>query len=60
METKLFERLVESITQMKGIIDGKRVPLRTFSEFLARLDKNPMPNERLIKTMQTSAPWDKK
>lgn len=31
-----------------------------FAEFLIRLDKAPMPNERLIKTMQTKAPWDKK
>lgn len=30
-----------------------------FSAFLARLDEPPRPNERLRKTMQTSAPWDK-
>jgi uncharacterized protein (DUF1778 family) len=30
-----------------------------YAEFLHRLDKAPMPNERLIKTMQTKAPWDK-
>lgn len=30
-----------------------------YSEFLKRLDKTPMPNARLIKTMQTKAPWDK-
>ena len=30
-----------------------------YAEFLQRLDKAPMPNERLIKTMQTKAPWDK-
>lgn len=27
--------------------------------FLARLDMPPMPNERLRKTMQMPAPWDK-
>lgn len=31
-----------------------------YAEFLYRLDKAPMPNERLIKTMRTKAPWDKK
>jgi uncharacterized protein (DUF1778 family) len=31
-----------------------------YAEFLARLDMPPQPNERLRKTMQTSAPWDKK
>ena len=28
-----------------------------YSEFLARLDMPPKPNERLRKTMQTPAPW---
>lgn len=27
--------------------------------FLARLDMPPQPNERLRRTMQTKAPWDK-
>lgn len=31
-----------------------------YMEFLTRLDKKPLPNDRLIKTMQTEAPWDKK
>lgn len=31
-----------------------------YAEFLARLDMPPQPNERLRKTMQTPAPWDKK
>lgn len=31
-----------------------------YAEFLNRLDQPPCPNERLRKTMQTSAPWDKK
>ncbi len=30
-----------------------------FAQFLARLDEQPDPNERLRKTMQTPAPWDK-
>lgn len=30
-----------------------------YAEFLARLDMPPNPNERLRKTMQTTAPWDK-
>lgn len=30
-----------------------------YAEFLARLDMPPSPNERLRKTMQTPAPWDK-
>lgn len=29
-----------------------------YTEFLARLDAPPQPNERLRKTMQTSAPWE--
>lgn len=28
------------------------------ADFLAKLDMPPNPNERLRKTMQTSAPWD--
>lgn len=30
MDTKLFERLVESMTQMNEIIDGERSPSREF------------------------------
>jgi uncharacterized protein (DUF1778 family) len=30
-----------------------------YSEFLARLDMPPKPNERLRKTMQTPAPWQR-
>jgi len=30
-----------------------------YAEFLARLDMPPRPNERLRKTMQTPAPWEK-
>ena len=28
-----------------------------YAEFLARLDATPQPNERLRKTMRTTAPW---
>lgn len=30
-----------------------------YAQFLAKLDQQPDPNERLRKTMQTPAPWDK-
>jgi len=30
-----------------------------YSEFLARLDMPPKPNERLRKTMQTPPPWER-
>lgn len=30
-----------------------------YAAFLARLDMPPQPSERLRKTMQTPAPWDK-
>lgn len=30
-----------------------------YAAFLARLDLPPQPNERLRKTMQTPAPWEK-
>ena len=31
---------------------------KAYAEFLARLDAPPQPNERLLKTMRTSAPWE--
>lgn len=31
---------------------------KAYREFLKRLDARPRPNERLIKSMQTPAPWD--
>jgi uncharacterized protein (DUF1778 family) len=34
------------------------VSFKTYSEFLARLDAPPRPNQRLWRTMQTPAPWD--
>ena len=35
------------------------VSSEAYSEFLARLDMPPKPNERLRKTMQTPAPWER-
>ena len=31
---------------------------KAYREFLARLDAPPQPNKRLIKSMQTPAPWE--
>ena len=31
---------------------------KAYAEFLARLDAPPLPNESLIRTMNTPAPWD--
>jgi uncharacterized protein (DUF1778 family) len=31
---------------------------KAYREFLKRLDAPPRPNKRLIKSMQTPAPWD--
>ena len=31
---------------------------KAYAEFLARLDALPQPNERLRRTMRTSAPWE--
>ena len=33
---------------------------QSYTEFLARLDTPSKPNERLRRTIKTSAPWDKK
>ena len=32
---------------------------KAYSDFLARLDAPPRPNERLHRSLRTSAPWDK-
>lgn len=31
---------------------------KAYAEFLARLDAPPQPNERLLRTMRTPAPWE--
>jgi uncharacterized protein (DUF1778 family) len=36
-----------------------RASSQAYAAFLARLDMPPQPNERLRKTMQTPAPWEK-
>lgn len=30
-----------------------------YADFVARLDRPPAPNPRLLKTLQTPAPWDR-
>ncbi len=35
------------------------VSAQAFEQFQARLDMPPKPNDRLIKTMTTLAPWDR-
>jgi len=30
-----------------------------YADFVARLDRAPAPNPRLLKTLQTPAPWDR-
>ena len=30
-----------------------------YADFVARLDRAPAPNTRLLKTLQTPAPWDR-
>jgi uncharacterized protein (DUF1778 family) len=32
---------------------------KAYAEFLKRLDAPPQPNDRLRRTMQTKAPWDR-
>lgn len=31
-----------------------------YADFVARLDRAPAPNSRLMKTLQTSVPWDRR
>jgi uncharacterized protein (DUF1778 family) len=40
-------------THLSFVVDPK-----AYREFLARLDAPPRPNERLLKSMRTPAPWD--
>jgi uncharacterized protein (DUF1778 family) len=32
---------------------------KAYAEFLARLDEQPHPNDRLRRSLQTAAPWEK-
>lgn len=31
---------------------------KTYEEFMTRLDAPPQPNQQLLKTMKTKAPWE--
>jgi uncharacterized protein (DUF1778 family) len=46
----------EALLDQTLIITGPEA----YAEFLARLERPPSPNDRLRKTMATSAPWDKR
>jgi len=35
------------------------VDSKTYAEFVARLDASPTPNERLLRSLGTTAPWEK-
>lgn len=75
-ERKLIERaakaagkgfdqfVVDSLLQAAedALFDQPRIVATpaTYVEFLERLDMPATPNERLLQTMQTLAPWDKK
>lgn len=44
----------------EALLDQTMITANTeaYAAFLARLDMQPQPDERLRKTMQTPAPWD--
>ena len=44
----------ETLLDRTVLVVGPKV----YREFLARLDAPPKPNKRLLKSMQTSAPWE--
>jgi uncharacterized protein (DUF1778 family) len=46
-EDALFDRTVFTVSR------------EAYAEFLARLDAPPQPNERLRRTLQTPAPWER-
>jgi uncharacterized protein (DUF1778 family) len=45
----------------EALLDRKvlTVSPEAYAEFVARLDAPPQPNERLRRTMQTPAPWER-
>jgi uncharacterized protein (DUF1778 family) len=45
-EDALFDRTIFTVSP------------KAYAEYLARLDAPPQPNERLRRTMRTSAPWE--
>jgi uncharacterized protein (DUF1778 family) len=40
------------------LLDCNLVSAKAHRRFLARLEAPPRPNERLLKTMRTPAPWE--
>jgi len=44
----------------EALLDQRQISVspKAYAEFLNRLDQPPMPNERIRKTMQSSAPWE--
>lgn len=62
---KDFDHFVlDSLLQVaeEAVLDQVRIVATpaVHAALLERLDMPPMPNERLLQTMQTPAPWDKK
>lgn len=47
--------LIDRAAEARRIVASREA----YAELLTRLDQPPQPNERLRKTMQTPAPWDK-
>ena len=47
---------VEALTDRSLFVVGPE----TYAKFVAALDASPVPNEKLRRTMQTPAPWDRK
>lgn len=46
---------VDALTERTLFVLDEKV----YAEFLAALDAPPRPNDRLVRTMQTPAPWDR-
>jgi uncharacterized protein (DUF1778 family) len=46
---------IDRAAKVRSIVTSREA----YAEFLTRLDQPPQPNERLRKTMQTPAPWEK-
>lgn len=46
----------EALLDQTLIVTGSEA----YAEFLARLERPPSPNDRLRRTMETPAPWDKR
>ena len=45
----------------EALLDRTMLPVspEAYTEFLARLDAPPQPNDKLRRAMQTPAPWDR-